>query len=81
MDVAVGLRVVRGPQWEWEDQDGGEGNVGTVVATEARSSRHRFAVVQWDSGERFRYGCGADVRFELRVLDSAQAGEVAGFIS
>jgi len=26
-----GLRVVRGPNWKWGDQDGGEGSVGTVV--------------------------------------------------
>ena len=26
-----GLRVVRGPDWKWGDQDGGEGCVGTVV--------------------------------------------------
>ncbi len=27
----VGVRVVRGPDWKWGDQDGGEGSVGTVV--------------------------------------------------
>ena len=26
-----GLRVVRGPDWKWGDQDGGEGSVGTVI--------------------------------------------------
>ena len=26
-----GLRVVRGPDWKWDNQDGGEGCVGTVV--------------------------------------------------
>ena len=31
MEALVGLRVVRGPDWEWGDQDGGEGHVGTVV--------------------------------------------------
>ena len=25
----VGLRVVRGPDWKWGDQDGGEGGLGT----------------------------------------------------
>ncbi len=28
-----GLRVVRGPNWRWGDQDGGEGGVGTVVGS------------------------------------------------
>ena len=27
----VGVRVVRGPDWQWGDQDGGPGHVGTVV--------------------------------------------------
>ena len=26
-----GVRVVRGPDWTWGDQDDGEGNLGTVV--------------------------------------------------
>ncbi len=26
-----GLRVVRGPDWKWGEQDGGEGGVGTVL--------------------------------------------------
>ena len=27
-----GLRVVRGPDWKWGEQDGGEGGVGTVLS-------------------------------------------------
>jgi hypothetical protein len=30
-DELVGLRVVRGPNWKWGTQDGGEGFVGTVI--------------------------------------------------
>ena len=29
--IYPGTRVVRGPDWRWEDQDGGEGSVGTIV--------------------------------------------------
>lgn len=29
--MEVGLRVVRGPDWKWGNQDEGEGHVGTVV--------------------------------------------------
>ena len=29
--ILVGSRVVRGPDWQWGDQDGGQGHVGTVV--------------------------------------------------
>lgn len=31
MDPVEDLRVVRGPDWEHADEDGGEGHVGTVV--------------------------------------------------
>ena len=30
--VQVGMRVVRGMDWKWGQQDGGEGGVGTVAA-------------------------------------------------
>ena len=36
--MRVGLRVVRGPDWSWGDQDGGEGHVGTVVEVEETSA-------------------------------------------
>lgn len=76
MDVDVGLRVVRGPDWEWSDQDGGEGHVGTVVEVgePLGSDGSRAVVVQWDCGERSRYRCGVDGKYDLRVLDSAPAG-------
>ena len=44
MEPSLGLRVVRGPDWRWEDQDGGEGCVGTV----AELGREKKAV--WCSG-------------------------------
>ena len=80
MDVELGLRVVRGPDWEWGDQDGGEGHVGTVVEVGETSVSDggggRAVVVQWDCGERSRYRCGVAGKYDLRVLDSAPAGKV-----
>ena len=29
--LEVGDKVVRGPDWKWDEQDGGAGTVGTVV--------------------------------------------------
>ena len=80
MAVKIGLRVVRGPDWEGGDQDGGEGFVGTVVAREsaegATDERHCVATVQWDvGGERRFYRCGAEGKHDLRVLDSGPAGQ------
>ena len=31
MQDPMGCRVVRGPEWDSKDKDGGEGHVGTVV--------------------------------------------------
>ena len=51
----VGLRVVRGPDWKWAEQDGGEGFVGTVVEVGKHgspTSPDKTVVVQWDGGNR-----------------------------
>ena len=79
MAVKVGLRVVRGPDWERGNEDGGEGYVGTVVAGArvdgTNDARHDVATVQWDvGGERHVYRCGDQGKFDLRVIDSAPAG-------
>ena len=75
MEVEVGLRVVRGPDWQWGDQDGGEGHVGTVVEVgEVSNDNGRPVVVQWDCGQRCRYRCGVGGKYDLRVLDSAPTG-------
>ena len=76
MDSKPGLRVVRGPDWEWGDQDGGEGHVGTVVEVgEPASDGGRAVMVQWDGGERSRYRCGLE-KYDLRVLDSGPIGTI-----
>ena len=74
--VQLGLRVVRGPDWEWGDQDGGEGHVGTVVEVGDQDSANqpRSAIIQWDSGERSRYRCGLEEKYDLRVLDNGPVG-------
>ena len=81
MDVLVGIRVVRGPDWAWGEQDGGEGHVGTVAEV-LRADRPGevtsgpcVVTVQWDCGNRCRYRCGVGDRYDLRVMDSAPAGE------
>lgn len=40
-NLLVGLRVVRGPNWEWDTQDGGEGFVGTVVSVVGNTQNPR----------------------------------------
>ena len=74
--VEVGVRVVRGPDWEWGDLDGGEGHVGTVAEVEESMNGGRPVIVQWDSGNRCRYRCGVGGKCDLRILDSAPTGKL-----
>jgi len=70
MSCLVGLRVVRGPDWKWEDQDGGEGNVGTIIETPKvvlNQLGPRTISVIWDSGIKGRYRAGPKGSYDLRV--------------
>ena len=66
----VGIRVMRGPSWQDEDTDGGEGHVGTL--TQLLSDRK--VSVLWDNGQKSTCRAGADGKFDLRIFDTAQAG-------
>ena len=64
----VGARVIRGPDWKWGKQDGGEGHIGTVRNFESPEE----VVVVWDNGTAANYRCAG--AYDLRVLDSAPTG-------
>ena len=68
-----GTRVVRGPDWKYGKQDGGEGHVGTVKAFQA--GEEPTLVVVWDHGDIGRhYRC--QTQFDLRILDSSPTGRI-----
>uniref|UniRef100_T1JDF9 RING-type E3 ubiquitin transferase n=1 Tax=Strigamia maritima TaxID=126957 RepID=T1JDF9_STRMM len=76
-DIEVGLRVVRGSDWKWGNQDDGEGHVGTVVEIGkpgSSTSPDKTVVVQWDSGSRTNYRVGYQGAYDLRILDNAPIG-------
>ncbi len=70
MSSLVGVRVVRGPDWKWGDQDGGEGYAGTIIPT-SPSDRDLFGprtvTVAWDYGTKFNYQGGPEGFYHLRV--------------
>lgn len=75
--MEVGLRVVRGPDWKWQNQDSGEGHVGTVVEIGkpgSTTSPDKTVVVQWDSGSKTNYRVGYQGAYDLRVVDNAPVG-------
>ena len=47
--IRVGMRVVRGPNWRWGDQDSGEGHIGTVTKNDAGD---KCVAVEWDKGNK-----------------------------
>ena len=82
--LAVGTRVVRGPDWKWGEQDGGEGHAGTVVeiggTTKKEENKEKHppsprgtVILQWDTGVRTNYRVGHQNAYDLRTLDSAPA--------
>ncbi len=84
--LAAGLRVIRGPDWKWGDQDGGEGFVGTVKGIGGQASSasptmpcastfpQNTVMLQWDNGMKTNYRAGRDSAYDLRVLDSGPVG-------
>ena len=66
-----GIRVVRGPDWCYSNQDGGPGFLGTVVKF---LSNNRVVVV-WDIGNVTECRAGSQEACDLRIYDNAQIGK------
>lgn len=64
MHIDVGCSVVRGEDWEREDEDGGQGTVGVVI----RKLANRYVLVRWPSRVMERYKFGAENTWELSVV-------------
>lgn len=67
----LGVRVLRGPDWTDGDKDGGEGFLGTVT----QLLSNQFVRVLWDMGHESTCSAGNAGKYELRVFDTAPAGE------
>ena len=62
----IGARVKRGPDWVYNDQDGGPGNLGTVVGP-CEDKGFDFWVI-WDiTKEQYGYRWGTNGKYELEV--------------
>ena len=76
--ISPGLRVMRGPDWSWDDQDGGEGCVGTVVSDSNKSMAGNHpegtALVRWDHGKQSNYRVGHLSTYDLRLVDNGSVG-------
>nr|XP_034323302.1 uncharacterized protein LOC105337133 isoform X3 [Crassostrea gigas] len=63
--AAVGCLVKRGPDWKWEDQDGGVGSIGTIY----RVKDDATVYVRWPSGRNSNYRFGYEGKFDIEVCD------------
>jgi len=62
----VGLRVCRGIDWRWNEQDGGPGGGGTIRRSTLPGALN-WCTVSWDAGGRFSYRTGAQGAYDLCV--------------
>lgn len=64
-EIAVGTKVVRGPDWKWGNQDGGEGCIGVVVKLKGNG----WVDVKWENQKK-PTDCrwGADDSYDLKVV-------------
>lgn len=64
--LSVGSRVIRGPDWKWRDQDGGEGSVGIIETISPWSGvEGEGMAVRWPNDTVFTYRWGADGKHDL----------------
>lgn len=69
LGVQPGLKVQRGPDWQWGEQDGGWGSVGVVMDV----TRDGWCTVRWPSGHVNGYRMGNGGRFDLVLAGAGGA--------
>ena len=61
--ASPGDSVIRGPDWKWKDQDGGEGGIGVVTQ---KKKTEGWVEVKWQqNGQTNSYRMGHDGKFDL----------------
>ncbi|XP_022332693.2 uncharacterized protein LOC111130205 [Crassostrea virginica] len=63
--IAPGCLVTRGADWSYDDQDGGAGNIGSVV----RVKNCGLVLVRWTNGNIKDYSYGYHGEFDLQICD------------
>ncbi|RLN71766.1 hypothetical protein BBJ29_002386 [Phytophthora kernoviae] len=76
-ELKVGCKVIRGPNWKWRDQDGGEGSVGVVEGVSPWSGVDGEGMsVRWPNDSLYTYRWGADGNFDLIHVDVDEEGNI-----
>ncbi|KAF0682931.1 Aste57867_24944 [Aphanomyces stellatus] len=76
--IAVGNRVVRGPDWKWSNQDGEPGSVGTVERISTWGGVQGSGItVRWDKNQRMNtYRWGAEGCFDIQIVEEDTTGNI-----
>lgn len=74
--IFVGAKVVRGPDWEWNDQDGGEGKTGRVMEIRGWDNEtcRSVANVSWVTGSTNVYRLGHKGNVDLKYITATSGG-------
>ena len=67
VELQIGDRVVRGPDWKWDNQDGGAGEQGTVTTIKGRG----WVTVKWDRNSNIKrndYRWGQEENYDLEII-------------
>lgn len=74
--IFVGAKVIRGPDWEWGLQDGGDGKTGRVMEIRGwdNESCRSVANVSWVTGSTNVYRLGHKGNVDLKYLQPAAGG-------
>ena len=70
MQIELGTRVVRGLDWMWNDQDGEDGMLGTVIQIKCDVPGMASVKVLWDHGGQGVYRCGEGNACDLLIFCS-----------
>lgn len=65
-----GLKVVRGPDWGWGNQDGGKGCIGEIIE---RNLSTGWTTVLWSNGYKRGYRIGVEGKYDLALANEADA--------
>ena len=69
-NAVIGLKVVRGKDWNYSPQDGGEGNVGVITEYPLfypKDPSANWTRVVWANGDGYCYRIGHDNKYDLYV--------------
>ena len=70
--MGIGVRVVRGLDWKWGDQDGPAPSEGKVIGELGEDGWIR---VQWDNGSTNSYRMGKEGKYDLKLADPVALSE------